>query len=54
LCLLMISIAFVMGNYIGEDNRIINVIEIGISIALVWLGVNRIRNYNKKRSLPDA
>lgn len=42
LSLLMISIAFITGNYIGEDNTIISIIEILISFGLIYLGANRL------------
>jgi len=48
LSLLMVSIAFITGNYIGEDNKIVNIIEIVISFALIVLGIERLMKYKQK------
>ena len=46
--LLMVSIAFVTGNVIGEDNRVVNGIEIFISVGLIVLGVERIIHQKRR------
>jgi len=50
LSLLMVSIAFITGNYIGEDSKIVSIIEILISLGLIALGIERLRNLKKKRT----
>ena len=40
----MISVAFQLGMTIGEDNQFIRLLEMGLSIGLVWLGANRLHN----------
>jgi len=46
----MVSIAFITGNYIGEDSKIVSIIEILISLGLIALGIERLRNLKKKRT----
>lgn len=51
LSLLMVSIAFITGNQIGENSKLISVIEILVSLGLIALGIERLKHYKKRRQI---